>query len=193
MRASDSHLRGRVECESGRERAVTWGVDETLMMRLCRACCLRRFLLCLLALAAQARAVIGLQRAELVRVYGAVQEEAKSVYGDQFLDLLFLARSTADGNSIIIAATMMDGRCHAVSYLKNDADGKPAPLTTAEVRNQMVASSRKVGGAWRQTGSKTWELDSGADGSRKLKAQWTKPELFQVFTEELLEKSPVKP
>jgi hypothetical protein len=147
----------------------------------------------LLLVAAPSQAVIGLKRPELTRVYGAVQEEARSVYGDQFQDLLFLARSHADGISIIIATTMIDGRCHGVSYLKNDAAGKPAPLTNEEVRNQMVACSRKIGGTWRQLSPKSWELDSGADGTRKLKAQWTKPELFQVFTEELLEKSPVKP
>jgi hypothetical protein len=127
----------------------------------------------------------------LVQVYGPVQEEAKSVYGDQFEDLIFLRRSTADGNSIIVAATMIGAHCHGVSYLKNDSAGKPVPLTAEEVRNQMLACSRKLGGAWRQVKPKEWELDSGADGSRKLKAEWSKPELFQVFTEELLEKSSV--
>ena len=53
------------------------------------ACCIASLLL----IAAPARAVIGLKRPELTRVYGAVQEEARSVYGDQFEDLLFLARS----------------------------------------------------------------------------------------------------
>jgi hypothetical protein len=139
-----------------------------------------------------AQAVIGLSRADLTRVYGAVQEEAKSVYGEQFRDLLFLTRSTADGNNIIVAATMINGRCHAVSYLKNDSAEKAAPLTEQEVQNQMVASSRRIGGSWRQVGPKEWELDSGADHSRKLKAQWSKPELFQIFTEEMLQKAPVQ-
>lgn len=148
---------------------------------------------CLLLISVRSEAVIGLKRPELTRVYGAVQEEARSVYGDQFQDLLFLARSSADGKDIIIATTMMDGRCHGVSYLKTDGQGNPAPLTNEEVRNQMVACSRKIGGQWRQLGAKSWELDSGADGTRKLMALWTKPELFQVFTVELLQKSPVKP
>ncbi len=139
-----------------------------------------------------ASAVVGLKKEQLGKVYGAVQEEGKSVYGDQFGELMFLTRSASDGNTIIVAATMMDGRCHAVSYLKNDAAGKPVPLTDEEVRNQMVASSKSVGGVWKQVSPKEWRLDPGPEVPGGLKAQWTKPELFQVFTRQMLEKLPAK-
>ena len=76
-----------------------------------------------------AHAVVGLNRDDLVRVYGPVQEENKSVYGSQFTDLIFLAKSKEDGNKIIIAATMMDGRCNAVSYVKRDLKDQPVALT----------------------------------------------------------------
>ena len=162
-------------------------MDRHRSLRRLRLFCALSFAL----LASQARGVVGLTRTELTRVYGPVQEESKSVYGDQFEDLIFLERSTADGNRIIVAATMIGAQCQAVSYVKIDAQEKAAPLTQEEVRSQMVASSRKLGGAWKQVKPKEWELDSGVDGSRKLKAQWTKPELFQVFTEEMLEKTRV--
>lgn len=161
-----------------------------------RCCPLRLFCCCCLAallLAAPARAVIGMSRDELVRVYGPVQEVAKSVYGEQFTDLLFLARSTGDGNSIIIAATMFEERCHGISYLKNDAAGKPAPLTAEELKNQMVASSRNPGAVWKQLGSKEWALDAAPGAPGGLKARWPKPELFQVFTHDLLKRGVVRP
>jgi hypothetical protein len=155
-----------------------------------------RIILCCCAvilLAAHAHAVIGMSRDELIRAYGPVQETAKSVYGDQFTDLLFLARSTADGNSIIIAATMFEERCHGVSYVKNDASGRPAPLTADELKNQMLASSRNAGAAWKQLAPKEWQLDAGPEVSRALKARWPKPELFQVFTDDLIRRGQVQP
>jgi len=136
-----------------------------------------------------AQAMIGLNRAELEKVYGPVQEESKSVYAGDLKDLLFLAKSTADGHAIIIAATMLHDRCHGVSYVKRDKEGRPAPLTAEELKNQMVASSKSAGGNWEQISAKEWRSDPGPGVRGGLKAYWPKPELFQIFTRELVEKT----
>ncbi len=151
------------------------------------------FCLAAMLLAGQAQAVIGMNREELIRTYGPVRETADSVYGAQFTDLIFLTRSAADGNSIIVAATMLDGRCQAVSYLKNDAAGKTAPLTPEELRNQMVASASRSRGTWQQLGPKEWRLEAGPEMLTGLLAKWPKPELFQIFTRDMILRGQVKP
>lgn len=136
-----------------------------------------------------AHAMIGLNRMELERVYGPVQEESESVYAADLKDLLFLAKSSGDGNSIIIATTMLHGRCHAVSYVKQDPQDRPAPLRPEELRNQMIASSKNAGGVWEQISPTEWKSDPGPEVPGGLKAFWPKPELFQIFTRELLERT----
>lgn len=136
-----------------------------------------------------AQAMIGLNRTELERVYGPVQEESESVYAGDLKDLLFLAKSSGDGNSIIIATTMLHDRCHAVSYVKRDPQDQPAPLLPEELRNQMIASSKSAGGVWEQISPTEWKSDPGPDVPGGLKAFWPKPELFQIFTRELLERT----
>jgi hypothetical protein len=153
----------------------------------------RRLLAILAAVSAlpvcSSEAVVGLNRDQLIRVYGPVQEESKSVYGQQFTDLIFLAKSKDDGNNIIIAATMVNGRCGAVSYVKRDPNDKPAPLTRQEITNQMVASSKNAGGTWRQISRQEWRTDPGPEVPGGLAARWRRPELFQIFTREMLEKT----
>lgn len=146
-------------------------------------------LLAVLLGSAGANAMIGLNRAELEQVYGPVQEEAKSVYATDLTDLLFLAKSTGDGNAIIIATTMLHGRSHGVTYVKRDKEGRSVSLTAEELRNQMVASSKRAGGTWEQIDPKEWKSDPGPGVRGGMKAYWPKPELFQIFTRELVERT----
>lgn len=149
--------------------------------------CLRDLcFLIVLLIAVRADAVVGLTRDELSHVYGPVQEESRSVYGPEFTDLLFTSKLKT-GEVLIVAATMMNGRCQAISYLKHDAAGKPAPLTNEEVTSQMSASAQHSGGVWKQLSPHEWQLDPGPDVPGGLRAQWIKPELFQLFSHSLLE------
>ena len=132
--------------------------------------------------------LVGASESELTGLFGRPLNAAADSVLPGCMDLTFKASSLVDGQLIMIHATVIDGVCLAILYIKVGTDKTPLP--PQEIARWMLIYTQGTAASWKQNGPNKWVLNRGTGVPYTYRAERLQPNTCSIDTQELYDRAP---